>query len=61
VASGGCVDTLFWISPERPMFDPLGALEHFSDCPGPDTAKINGCRCRVYGICAAAFVEFHPR
>jgi len=22
------------------MFDPLGALEHFFDCPGPDTAKI---------------------
>ena len=33
--------------PQRPMFDPLtGALELFLDC---DTAKSNGCRCRVYG------------
>jgi hypothetical protein len=30
------------------VFGPLGALESFFDCPRPDTAKINGCRCRVY-------------
>ena len=32
--------------PQRPMFDPLGALELFLDC---DTAKSNGCCCRVHG------------
>ena len=32
--------------PQRPIFDPLGALERFLDC---DTAKSNGCCCRVYG------------
>ena len=37
--------------PQRPMFDPLMALERFLDCPRHDTDKSNGCRCSVGGIC----------
>ena len=39
------------------MFGPLGALEHFFDYPRPDTAKINGCRCGVYGRYLLSFIR----